>query len=206
MSNSVGIRTTSGNRVSGFTAGSLGSLSKFIAGIGYPYNGPGPRLGEGLPGLMPQPLPGHDSSDAFARTRFMLRNSWNTKSVCGSSNPKRIVTPFRAVYNAGDLLCRENYACGGDNCQSVQSRPNMKGLRHRLGGNSQACVPSVIWSLSQMDPSVPASTCNPKFVYDSSDYIRFKKDQATNRNYNDRFFGGNESNASQTAIRHVRRY
>ena len=32
---------------------------------------------------------------------------------------------------------------------------------------------------------IPASSCNPKFVPDSSDYVRYKKQRATNLNYND---------------------
>jgi hypothetical protein len=43
-------------------------------------------------------------------------------------------------------------------------------------------------------------------VYDGSDYIDFKKKQAINRNYNDRSFGANESNAAQSNIRAIRRY
>ena len=206
MSNSIGAgfsQTATGS--SGFTTGSLGSLLKFVAGIGYPYKGKGGKLGGGLPGLMPQPLIDHDNSDIFARTRFTLRDSWNTTSYSGSSNPKRIITPFRAVNNAGDLLSRENYSCGGS-CQTPQSRPGLKGLRQRFGSTSDACQQSVIWSLSQLDKSIPSSTCNVKYVYDGSDYTKFKKNQAVNRNYNDRSVGGNDSNASQSAIRHIRRY
>jgi hypothetical protein len=58
----------------------------------------------------------------------------------------------------------------------------------------------------QLDNNIPSSTCNVKFVYDGSDYTKFKKDQAVNRNYNDRSFGGNDNNAAQSAIRHIRRY
>ena len=122
MSNSTGVGfSPSATGSSGFTTGSLGSLLQFISGIGYPYNGPGPKLGGGLPGLMPQPIIDHDNSNTFSRTRFTLRDSWNTTSYSGSSNPKRIITPFRAVNNAGDLLSRENYSCGGS-CQTPQSR------------------------------------------------------------------------------------
>ena len=42
---------------------------------------------------------------------------------------------------------------------------------------------------------------NPKYVYDSSDYIRFKKLAAKNRNYNDNSFGGDESSATQSRRR-----
>jgi hypothetical protein len=206
MSNSIGVSSRlTANGASGFTTGSLGSLLALVSGIGYPYNGPGPKLGGGLPGLMPQPLVEHDNSDVFARTRFTLRDAWNTTSYSGSSNPKRIITPFRAVNNAGDLLSRENYSCGGS-CQTPQSIPNVKGLRHRFGATSISCQPSVLWSSLQVDPTIPSSTCNVKYVYDGSDYIRFKKNQAVNRNYNDRSFGGNEFSGSQSAIRHIRRY
>ena len=206
MSNSTGVGfSPSATGSSGFTTGSLGSLLKFISGIGYPYNGPGPKLGGGLPGLMPQPIMDHDNSNTFSRTRFTLRDSWNTTSYSGSSNPKRIITPFRAVNNAGDLLSRENYSCGGS-CQTFQSRPGLNGLRQHFGSTSKSCQPSVLWSSNQVDENIPSSTCNVKYVYDGSDYTRFKKLQAVNRNYNDRSFGGNESSAAQSTIRHIRRY
>jgi hypothetical protein len=35
---------------------------------------------------------------------------------------------------------------------------------------------------------IPSSTCNVKYVYDGSDYIKFKKNQAINRTYNDYAF------------------
>ena len=206
MSNSVGVGfSQSASGTSGFTTGSLGSLAAFVPGLGIPYKGPGPNLGGGLPGLMPQPIIDHDNSSVFARTRFMLRDAWNTTSYSGSSNPKRITTPFRAVYNAGDLLSRENYSCGGT-CQTYQSRPGLNGLRSHFGATSVSCRPSVIWSASQINPDIPSSTCNVRYVYDGSDYITFKKNQAINKNYNDRSFGGNDYKASQSAIRHIRRY
>lgn len=206
MSNSIGTgfsQTATGS--SGFTTGSLGSLLKFVAGIGYPYKGKGGKLGGGLPGLMPQPIIDHDNSDEFARTRFYLKDAWNTSSTSGSSYSKRIVGPFRAVNNAGDILSRQDYSCGGT-CQSYQSRPGLNGLRGRFGSISAACSPSVLYSTNQINAAVPASACNGKFVYDGSDYINFKKNQAINRNYNDRSFGGNEYSGAQSAMRAVRRY
>jgi hypothetical protein len=206
MSNSIGTgfsQTATG--ASGFTTGSIGSLAAFIPGIGIPYVGPGPFLGGGLPQRMPQPLIIHDNSDSFARTRFTLRDSWNTSSFSGSSYKRRMITPFRAVNNAGDLLCRQNYSCGGT-CQTPQSRPGLYGLRQKLGATSASCYPSVVWTALQLEPKTPSSTCNVKYVYDSSDYIRYRRNGAVNKNYNDRSFGGNEYNTSQSAIRHIRRY
>jgi len=206
MSNSIGISTrNTATGSGGFTTGSLGSLLALVSGIGYPYKGPGPKLGGGLPGLMPQSVVDHDNTNQFARTRFLLRDAWNTTSYSGSSNPKRITTPFRAVNNAGDLLSRQDYSCGGT-CQTPQSRPGLNGLRQRFGSTSVSCKPSVLWSSIQVDSEIPSSTCNVKFVYDGSDYTKFKRNQAVNRNYNDRSFGGNDYSTSQSTYRHIRRY
>ena len=211
MSNSIGTSfTQTATGSSGWSTGSLGDLAVFVKGLGRPIyvnNNPmlGPLLGGGFKGRMPQPLIDHDNSDSFAQTRFTLRDAFNTTSKTGSSYPKRIITPFRAVNNAGDLLSRQNYSCGGS-CQSFQSRPGLNGLRQRFGATSDSCRADIFWSAVQVNPTVPSSTCNGRYVYDSSDYIRFKKNQAVNKNYNDISFGGNDYSTSQVAIRHSKRY
>ena len=45
---------------------------------------------------------------------------------------------------------------------------------------------------------------NPRFVYDGSDYVRFKKLQAINRNFNDITYGGANHNNTQSVVRNVR--
>jgi len=208
MSNSIGTGfSPSATGRSGWSTGGLGDLIRIIPGLGYNIiNKSGtPVLGGGIRGIMPQSVMDHNNSDEFARTRFYLKDAWNTSSTSGSSYPKRIIGPFRAVNNAGDILSRQDYSCGGT-CQSYQSRPGLNGLRGRFGSISASCAPSVLYSTDQINAAVPASACNGKFVYDGSDYINFKKKQAINRNYNDRSFGGNEYSASQSAMRAVRRY
>lgn len=205
---SVGSFSQTATGRSGWSTGS--ALGMLVPGLGrniYVNNNPsnGLLLGGGFKGRMPQPLVDHDNSDEFAQTRFTLREAWNTTSYSGSSNKSRIITPFRAVNNAGDLLSRQNYSCGGT-CQTPQSRPGLNGLRNHLGSTSNSCRADVFWSALQVNPSIPSSTCNTKFVYDGSDYIKFKKNQAVNRNYNDRSFGGNDSSAQQSAYRAIRRY
>jgi len=209
MSNSIGTGfSVSATGTGGYTSGS--AFANAVLGLGRPIrinNNPAnpPLLGGGIKGRMPQTVMDHDNSDSFARTRFTLRDAWNTSSTTGSSNPKRIITPFRAINNAGDLLARENYSCGGS-CQTPQSRPGMFGLRQRFGATSNTCQASVTWSANQIDVRIPSGTCNGRFVYDGSDYTRFKKNQAVNQNYNDLSFGGNTSNGSQVAYRAIRRY
>ena len=131
-----------------------------------------------------------DSENIMARK--ILRNSWNTQNARGTvNNYNRVITPFRAVNNLGDFLGRQYYVCGGSN-QVNASKPGWKGI---IGSINSQCDGT----------NVPASVCNNKFVADSSDYIRFKKQTAQNKNYNDLKYGGDESHASYDAILRIHR-
>lgn len=144
----------------------------------------------------------------YEQIRYILKNAWNTTypSQLKRNNLKQsITTPFRAVNNAGDLLSRENYSCGGS-CQTFQSRPGLKGLSQRFGSIQSTCYPSAAYSSLQLINNIPAAACNVKFVYDSSDYTTYLKQRAVNKNYNDLTFGGDDSNSSQSAQRAIRRY
>jgi hypothetical protein len=127
-----------------------------------------------------------------ASIRSILKRSWNTGQASGQVNGyNRIVTPFRAVNNSGDFLLRQNYVCGGPSPASNGTR--RAGLGRLYGRAQNTCDAT----------NVPAASCNPKFVADSSDYIRFKKQRAYNVNYNDVNFGG-YNNSSQEALPRVR--
>ena len=145
----------------------------------------------------------------FEQTRFILKNAWNTSyqtQLKRNNLTKSITSPFRAVNNSGDLLSRQNYSCGGG-CQSFQSRPGLHGLSNHLGGAaSSSCIPSVVNTNNQLIKNIPSATCNVKFVYDSSDYVTYLKQKAMVKNFNDSTFGGDQSNASQSAVRAIRRY
>lgn len=131
-----------------------------------------------------------DSNNVIERK--ILRKSWNTAYAVGTVNGRnRITTPFRAVNNLGDFLGRQNYICGGPN----QVNKTFPGRQGPIG--------SII---SQCDGTgIPSSTCNVRYVADSSDYIRYKKLRTTNRNYNDKSFGGDEHHASYVPMMAVRR-
>jgi hypothetical protein len=165
--------------------------------------------GGAIKGYMPQTTQNVDKRyPEFEQIRFTLKNAWNTtypSQLRKAHIKKSITTPFRAVNNAGDLLSRENFSCGGS-CQSFQSRPNMRGLKIRFGSTSISCTPSSAYNSLQLNRSVPSATCNVKYVYDSSDYITYLKQRAVNKNYNDLTYGGDQSNTSQSAIRAIRRY
>jgi hypothetical protein len=104
--------------------------------------------------------------------RGVLRRGWNQINAIGEINGyKRVITPFRAVNNLGDFLARPNYVCGGPN-QVNASKPGWKG---HIGSIISNCDGT----------GVAGASCNPRFVADSSDYVRFRKLRAMNKNYND---------------------
>ena len=165
--------------------------------------------GGAIQGWMPQPTQNVDKTyPEFEQIRWTLKEAWNTtypSQLRRNNLKKSITTPFRAVNNAGDLLSRENYSCGGT-CQSFQSRPGLKGLSQRFGSVQGSCVPSAIYSTLQMINNIPAAACNVKYVYDSPDYTTYLKQRAVNKNYNDLTYGGDDSKSSQSAQRAIRRY
>ena len=188
----------------GYTSPINGSNVAFQAFVVKPGNS-----GGAINGYMPQQTQNVDKRyPEFEHIRFTLKNAWNTTypSQLKRDNLKKpITTPFRAVNNAGDLLSRLNYSCGGS-CQSFQSRPGLRGLRNHFGAVQDTCIPSATYSNLQLLSNIPASACNVKYVYDSSDYVTYLKQKAVNKNYNDLTYGGDQSNTSQSAIRAIRRY
>jgi hypothetical protein len=188
----------------GYSSPINGSNVAFQAFVVRPTN-----PGGAINGYMPQQTQNVDKRyTEFEQIRFTLKNAWNTTypSQLRRNNLKQsITTPFRAVNNSGDLLSRLNYSCGGT-CQSFQSRPGLKGLRHRFGAVQDTCIPSATYSNLQLINDIPAAACNVKFVYDSSDYVTYLKQKAVNKNYNDLTYGGDQSNSTQSAIRAIRRY
>lgn len=148
---------------------------------GGPYNGFSPK----------QTISAYKDNNDDVIARRILVKSWNANQLFSQNGNKPSVGPFRAVNSLGDFLGRVNYSCGGPNPQNA-SRPGY--------GRLIRSVPE------QCDSTgVTATTCNPKFVSDSSDYIKFKKLRAVNRNYNDLSNGGDKNNASYVPLMAIRR-
>uniref|UniRef100_A0A6C0LMT5 Uncharacterized protein n=1 Tax=viral metagenome TaxID=1070528 RepID=A0A6C0LMT5_9ZZZZ len=182
-------------------SGSGGQASRYVID---PKNS-----GKAINGYMPQQNQTVDKKYAnFEQVRFALKNAWNTdypRQLRRNNLKRSITTPFRAVNNAGDLLGRLDYSCGGP-CQTFQHRPGLYGLRKNFGSVSNSCTPSVAYNSLQLNRNIPAAACNTKYVYDSSDYVKFLKQSATAKNYNDLSYGGDDSNSSQVAQKAIRRF
>jgi hypothetical protein len=122
-----------------------------------------------------------NNESVIARTE--LRRVWNTNYSSGTYNGnRRAIGPFRAVMNSGDFLSRPNYICGGpnpaNNTKASARRFSLRGFIDQCDGTG-----------------VPASSCNVKFVADSSDYTKFRRQSAFSNNYNDLKNGGYTNSA-----------
>ena len=103
------------------------------------------------------------------------------------------LTPFRKAFNAGDMLTTNNSATS----KLLPKPPNqVNSLRNMFGWQNSA-------GSVRQEENGSFYSGNPRFVYDGSDYAKFKKLQAMNRNYNDITFGGDQHSASQQAYRRV---
>ena len=148
------------------------------------------ELGGGIQGISVRQTANSMRSSDNVMARRVLRTSWNNQLV-GTTllNRQRAIGSFRAVNNLGDYLSRQNYSCGGSN-QVNNRKPGMI-----IGAVPQQCDGT----------GIQAASCNPRFVPDSSDYIKFKKQRAISQTYNDSKFGGDESNASYVPLMAIRR-
>tara|TARA_Y100000768_G_C23966097_1_gene677959 strand:- start:1242 stop:1811 length:570 start_codon:yes stop_codon:yes gene_type:complete len=180
--------------MSGFTADAMPSI-----------------LGKGTPGAQPRGGligggagstggSGMDGASTRSRDRNVLRKAYGNyklytnsaapicdispgcSSLVGKAGGGAPITPFRAALNAGDTAGTINQSPspklpGVNQVNTIgasQIHANSGGV-HNNGG--------ALYS------------GNSRYVYDGSDYIRFKKLQAKNRNYNDSSFGGSNNGA-----------
>jgi len=110
--------------------------------------------------------------------------------------PRAVCGPFRAALSAGDVLGRNQQSVASANqVTSVNSARN-PGWRRLAGAapNQDSGQVTVIDGKAYITGTGPGQTPiqsgNPKYVYDSSDYIKFKRLFAGNQTYNDKSFGG----------------
>ena len=109
------------------------------------------------------------------------------------------LTPFRRAMNAGDPYVKVNMVPSN----TLSKKPSNQVQGSQRAANQGAA--STAGNGLRTTAGGSAYTGNPKIVYDSSDYIRYKKLLAKNNNYNDPTFGGDRHGASQVPLARVRR-
>ena len=145
----------------------------------------------------------NDGPNDRAVDRNVLRKGFGNftyKTTTGSSQNSlydntSLTTPFRVAFNAGDIKGTINKSVDST---ALPKPANQISIKNMSG-----------WKVSAGKVTTESAgsfySGNPKYVYDSSDYVRFKKLQAKNRNYNDSTFGGDQHHASQVALKNARR-
>ena len=154
------------------------------------------HLGGGYNGISPRQIVNGTKSAEDVGFRRVLTKSWNGVGAVGLAQGTGgkvygcATSPFRAVDNSGDFLARWQYVCGG---------PNQIG-RYRAGCYIRNSLQP---AMSRCDATgIEGAACNPRYVHDSSDYVKFKKLRAINQNYNDNSNGG-YTNSSYVAMRAI---
>lgn len=102
------------------------------------------------------------------RNRFVLRRAWS--KLPANIIPEPAIGGFRLANNAGDYLSRVNYVSGGPNM--ISTRPRLPIVTRKDGGQR-----------GSPNQAVPGATCNPKYVYDASDFIKYRRQKAINYGY-----------------------
>jgi hypothetical protein len=130
-------------------------------------------------------------------------------------------TPFRALMNAGDPASSVNkYAANLKTWQKngLDPDPIYANPSNQVSSTTRSSNAAAVTMSGYMPRDTPSKLTapggggqaamwsgNPRWVYDGTDYVRFKKLQAKNRNFNDVSWGGDRNNASQVALSRVRR-
>lgn len=116
------------------------------------------------------------------------------------------LTPFRRVMNAGDINMTNNKATSNllkkPPNQVTVNKSSLAGWKSHAGMVSRVQDDTI--NTINNGPIGSYYTGNPKYVYDGSDYTRFKKLQAVNRNYDDKSFGGDRSHTAKVSLSRVR--
>ena len=102
--------------------------------------------------------------------RDVVRQVWNTNCYGNKTTPNKgpQIGGFRRVMNAGDYLSRVNNSWGGSN--QITKRPGSLVLSTKDG-------------VKRCNSHIPVANTNVKYVYDSSDFIRYRREKSINKGY-----------------------
>jgi hypothetical protein len=138
-----------------------------------------------------------------ANRRYLAKSFGNLYNTGLGSSPalynKNVLGPFRTAFSAGDVVTK--------NIETTN--PKYGRESSQVNGNNLSRIKGQADGTYQNGNAMYSG--NSKFVYEGSDYTRYKKLAAMNKTYNDNSHGGNGSTGKgsfgwqQHAIRAVRR-
>ena len=137
-----------------------------------------------IKGYQAQPINGHTENGGLrAIYRKQLSKSFgnNYNSELGSSPflyNKNILGHFRSSYNAGDVVTNK----------IINTDIKYGKLSNQVGGNNLSRLQGKGDGNSGQN-GIAMYSGNPRYVYDGSDYARYKKLAAINKNFNDTTYG-----------------
>lgn len=155
------------------------------------------NLGGGKPGSQLGLYGFMDGGNERAVSRKYLTRAFGNLYNAGlRSSPalynKNVLGPFRTAFNAGDVVTT--------NREPTNIKYGVEA--NKLGGHNLARVYGHRDGITQGGNAMFSG--NPRHVFDSSDYTRFRKLQAVNKTFNDKSYGGANNNNTQSVLRRVR--
>ena len=161
-------------------------------------------LGNGIKGHQAKQFGHMDSGgERSANRRYLAKSFGNLYNTGLGSSPalynKNVLGPFRTAFSAGDIVTK--------NIENTNPRYGRESSQ--VNGNNLSRIKGQADGTYQNGNAMYSG--NSKFVYEGSDYTRYKKLAAMNKTYNDTSHGGNGSTGKgsfgwqQHAIRAVRR-
>lgn len=121
-----------------------------------------------------------------------LKNTHGGSNVSPALYKNNVLGPFRTAINGGDVVTR--------NISTTNKKYGRES--NQVNGNNVSRINANYGGIDRSGEAMYAG--NPKYIYDGSDYTRFRKLQAINRTFNDKSYGGAENNQTQSILRHVR--
>jgi hypothetical protein len=161
-------------------------------------------LGNGIKGHQAKQFGHMDSGgERSANRRYLAKSFGNLYNTGLGSSPalynKNVLGPFRTAFSAGDIVTKN----------IENTNPKYGRESSQVNGNNLSRIKGQADGTYQNGNAMYSG--NSKFVYEGSDYTRYKKLAAINKTYNDTSHGGNGSTGKgsfgwqQHAIRAVRR-
>lgn len=158
------------------------------------------KLGGGIKGFQAKPIHGHTETGGLRSVyRKQISKSFGNQYNSGLNDSpllynKNILGPFRTSFNAGDVITN----------RIVNTDIKYGKMANQVGGNNLSRLQGKGDGNSGQNGKAMYSG-NPRFVYDGSDYARYKKLHAINKNFNDETYGGISGNNTQHAYYRMRK-